>query len=79
MILKTLFLHPLGPALILALGGAVLTVLRRIARRNAVLAQMIAGRPLNEPPKSRLIAVRLPLALLAILAATALLRAIARS
>jgi hypothetical protein len=73
MILKTLFLHPLGPALILLLGGAVLAVLRRIARRNAVLAQMIAGRPLSEPPRSRLIQVRLPLALLAALAAAVLL------
>ena len=73
MILNTLFLHPLGPALILALGGAVLAVLRRIARRNAVLAQMIAGRLMSEPPRSRLIQVRLPLALFAVLAAAALL------
>lgn len=73
MILKTLVLHPLGPALILALGGAVLAVLRRIARRRAVLAQMIAGYPLSEPPKSRLIDIRLPIALLAVLGATALL------
>lgn len=73
MILKTLFLHPLGPALILVLGGAVLAVLRRIARRNAVLAQMIVGRPSGEPPKSRLDQVRLPVALLAVLLATALL------
>jgi hypothetical protein len=73
MILKILFLHPLGPALILVLGGAVLAVLRRIARRNAVLAQMIAGRPMSEIPRSRLIQVRLPLALLAALAAAALL------
>lgn len=73
MILKTLVLHPLGPALILTLGGAVLAVLRRIARRRAVLAQMIAGHPLGEPPKSRLVDVRLPIALLAVLLATALL------
>ncbi|MGE5604050.1 MAG: hypothetical protein ACM30E_13445 [Nitrososphaerales archaeon] len=73
MILKTLFLNPLGPALILVLGGAVLAVLRRIARRNAVLAQMIAGRPLGEPPKSRLDRVRLPLALLTVLLSVALL------
>lgn len=73
MILRTLFLHPLGPALILALGSAVLAVLRRIARRNAVLAQMIAGRPLSELPKSRLLDARLPFALLAVLAAAVLL------
>ncbi len=73
MILKTLFVHPLGPALILALGGAVLAVMRRVARRNAVLAQMIAGRPLSEPPKSRLFQVRLLVALVAVLGATALL------
>jgi hypothetical protein len=73
MILKTIFLHPLGPALILALGGAVLAVLRRIARRNAVLAQMIVGRPQSEAPKSRLVQVRLLVALLAVLLATALL------
>jgi hypothetical protein len=73
MILQTLFLHPLGPALILILGGVVLAVLRRIARRNAVLAQMIAGRPLSELPRSWLYELRSPLALIAVLAATALL------
>lgn len=73
MILTTLILHPLGPALILVFGGAVLAVLRRVARRNAVMAQMIAGRPLSEPPKSRLVQARLPIALLAVLGATALL------
>lgn len=73
MILKTLLLHPLGPALVLILGGAVLAGLRRSTRRRAVLAQMIAGRPLSEPPKSRLIEIRLPIALLTVLSATALL------
>lgn len=73
MILRTLFLHPLGPALILILGGSVLAVLRRIARRNAVLTQMIAGRPLSELPRSWLYDLRSPLALLTVLAATALL------
>jgi hypothetical protein len=73
MILPTLFLHPLGPALILILGGIVLAVLRRVARRNAVLAQMIAGRPLSELPPSWLYALRSPLALVTVLAATALL------
>lgn len=73
MILQTLFLHPLGPALILILGGIVLTVLRRAARRNAVLAQMIAGRPLSELPRSWLDELRTPLALLSALAAIALL------
>ena len=73
MILKTLFFHPLGPALILSLGGGLLAVLRRMALRRAILAEMIAGRPLVGLPKSRLLDVRLPLALLAILGATALL------
>jgi hypothetical protein len=73
MILQTLFLHPLGPALILILGGIVLAVLRRGARRNAVLAQMIAGRPLSELPPSWLYDLRSPLALVTVLAATALL------
>ncbi|MCU0507952.1 MAG: hypothetical protein MUC34_06085 [Anaerolineae bacterium] len=73
MILRTLFLHPLGPALILCLGGIVLAVLRRIARRKAVLAQMIAGRPLSELPRSWLYDLRSPLALITVLAATALL------
>ena len=73
MILTNLFLHPLGPALILSLGGVVLAVLRRMARRSAVTAQMIAGRPLKALPKSWPFDVRLPIALLAVLAATALL------
>jgi len=73
MILTNLFLHPLGPALILSLGGVVLAVLRRMARRSAVTAQMIAGRPLRALPKSWSFDARLPVALLAILAATALL------
>ncbi len=73
MILKTLFLHPLGPALILSLGGVALAVLRRMARRNAVSEQMISGRLLKALPKSWLYDVRLPLALLAVLASTALL------
>jgi hypothetical protein len=73
MILQSLFLHPLGPALILILGGVVLAVLRRIARRNAVLAQMIAGRPLSELPRSWLYDLRSPLALVTVLAATVLL------
>ncbi len=73
MILTNLFLHPLGPALILSLGGVVLAVLRRMARRSAVTAQMIAGRPLRALPKSWSSDVRLPVALLAVLAATALL------
>ena len=51
----------------------MLAVLRRIARRNAVLAQMIAGRPMSEPPRSRLFDLRSPLALRHVLAATALL------
>lgn len=73
MILQSLFLHPLGPALILILGGIVLAVLRRVARRNAVLAQMIAGRPLSDLPRSWLYDLRAPFALLTLLAATALL------
>jgi len=73
MILTNLFLHPLGPALILSLGGVVLAVLRRMARRSAVTAQMIAGRPLRALPKSWSFDARLPVALLAVLAATALL------
>ena len=73
MILESLFLHPLGPALILSLGGIVLAMLRRVARRNAVLAQMIAGRPLSELPRSWLYDLRSPLALVTVLAATALL------
>ncbi|MGE5532151.1 MAG: hypothetical protein ACM3VW_08560, partial [Bacteroidota bacterium] len=48
-------------------------MLRRIARRRAVLAQMIAGRPLSEPPGSRLVDIRLPIALITVLGATALL------
>lgn len=73
MILKTLILHPLGPALILVLGGAVLAVLRGIARRWTVLAQMIASHPFSEPPQSRLIKIRLPVTLLTVLGAAALL------
>ena len=73
MILTNLFLHPLGPALILSLGGVVLAVLRRMAWRSAVSAQMVSGRPLKALPKTWLSDVRLPVALLAVLAATALL------
>lgn len=73
MKLVSLFVQPLGPALILSLGGILLAVLRRQMRRKAVLAQMIAGRSLPAWPRFKLYAARLPLALLAVLAAALLL------
>lgn len=73
MKLVSLFVQPLGPALILSLGGIVLALLRRRMRRKAVIAQMIAGRSLPVLPRFGLYEVRLPLALLAVLAAALLI------
>ncbi len=73
MKLVSLFVQPLGPALILSLGGIVLALLRRRMRRRAVLAQMIAGRSLPGLPKIASYEARLPIAVLAVLAAALLL------
>jgi hypothetical protein len=71
MILKSLLLQPLGPALVLAIAGILLALARRLGLSAATWAGAQAGRPDRWLPRLHLL--RLPFALLALLPAALIL------
>ena len=74
MTVKSLFLQPLGPALVLALSASLLMVWRWMAlRRKAGVVALRGSQGLTSRPDSLFFRLQLPVALLGILAAMTLL------
>ncbi len=71
MMLKSLLLQPLGPALVLAIAGVILALARRLSRGAATWAGAQAIRPARWQPWPY--ALRLPFALLGIAVAVVIL------
>lgn len=71
MILKSLLLQPLGPALVLAIAGIILALARRLSRGAATWAGAQAIRPARWQPWPY--ALRLPFALVGVAGAAAIL------
>ncbi|OQA41706.1 MAG: hypothetical protein BWY52_02487 [Chloroflexi bacterium ADurb.Bin325] len=71
MILKSLLLQPLGPALVLAIAGVLLALMRRLGRGVATWAGAQAIQPARWQPWPY--ALRLPFALLGVVSAAAVL------
>jgi hypothetical protein len=74
MIVKSLFLQPLGPALVLALGASLLMVWRWLAlQREARMVTLRGSSGRTAGPVSPFVRLQLPVALLAVSAALILL------
>jgi hypothetical protein len=71
MILKTLLLQPLGPALVLVIGGLLLAFARRLVRNVIVWTGARPGSP--PTPQPWLFRLRLPFALATVVSAAAIL------
>lgn len=74
MIIKALFLQPLGPTLLLALGALLLALGRQFAVRRILRASASGGRPVAlGRVEAWVVRLRLPVALLSLLASVVLL------